>query len=48
MLEIAVGEYDVDMSKLMATAVKKYHEDRDKHYLGSLTTNNYIRADSGE
>lgn len=45
-IEIAVGEYDVDMGKLMATAEKKYNEERDKHYL--IANDNYIRADTGE
>lgn len=46
-IEIAVGEYDVDFSKLMAAAVKKYHEERDTYYLGTFNRDNYIRADSG-
>lgn len=47
MIEIAVGEYNVDMSKLMAAAVKKYHEERDTYYLGTFNRDNYIRADTG-
>lgn len=35
------------MSKLMAAAVKKYHEERDTYYLGTFNRENYIRADSG-
>lgn len=31
----------------MATAVKKYHEDRDKNYIDNLSDDNYIRADTG-
>lgn len=46
-IEIAVGEYGVDLSKLMAAAVKKFHEERDTHYLGTFNTDNYIRADAG-
>lgn len=47
-IEIASGEYEqIDMSKLMAAAVKKYHEERDTHYLGTFNRDNYIRADTG-
>lgn len=35
------------MSKLMAAAVKKYHEERDTYYLGTFNRDNYIRADTG-
>lgn len=46
-IEIAVGEYDVDLSKLMAAAVKKFHEERDTYYLSTYKRDNFIRADSG-
>lgn len=46
-IEIAIGEYDVDMGKLMAAAVKKFHEERDTYYLGTYKRDNFIRADSG-
>lgn len=46
-IEIAVGEYDVDLGKLMAAAVKKFHEERDTYYLGTYKRDNFIRADSG-
>lgn len=47
-IEIASGEYEqVDMSKLMAAAVKKYHEERDTYYLGTFNRDNYIRDDTG-
>lgn len=46
-IEIAVGEYDVDMGKLMATALKKFHEDRDSNYMSKLNGGNCIRVDSG-
>lgn len=44
MIEIAVGEYDMDMTKLMATATKKMHEERDKYYMHNITNANCIRA----
>lgn len=44
MIEIAVGEYDMDMTKLMAAATKKMHEERDKYYLNNITNANFIRA----
>ncbi|XP_055314826.1 ATP-binding cassette sub-family G member 1 [Sitodiplosis mosellana] len=47
LIEVAVGEYDVNLSKLMAAAVKKYHEERDTYYLGTYKRDNFIRADSG-
>lgn len=46
-IEIAVGEYDIDQSKMMAAAVKKFHEERDTYYLGTYKRDNFIRADSG-
>lgn len=46
-IEVAVGEYDVDLSKLIAAAVKKVHEERDTYYLGTYKRDNFIRADSG-
>lgn len=30
-MEVAVGEYEIDMSKMVHAASKKYYEDRD-HY----------------
>ncbi|XP_031638739.1 ATP-binding cassette sub-family G member 4 [Contarinia nasturtii] len=48
LIEIAVGEYDVDMSKMMAGAVKKFNEERDTYYLGTFSRDNYILADAGE
>lgn len=44
MIEIAVGEYDMDMTKLMAAATKKMHEERDKYYMNNITNTNCIRA----
>lgn len=32
-MEVATGEYDTDLSKLVASATKKYYEDRDDHVL---------------
>lgn len=47
-MEVAVGEYEVDLTKMMSTAVKKYYEDRDKHYLEMVaTTENIIRKKAG-
>lgn len=46
-IEVAVGEYNVDMSKMMAAAVKKFNEERDTYYLGTFSRDNYIRADTG-
>lgn len=37
-MEIAIGEYDADFPRMMATAVKKYYEDRDKYDLQQLQT----------
>lgn len=47
MIEIASGDYDVDMNKLIATAVKKYYEERDTHYLNTINRHDYISADAG-
>lgn len=47
MIEIASGEYDVDLSKLMATAVKKYYEERDTYYLNTINRHDYICGDTG-
>lgn len=46
-IEIAVGEYDVDMGKLMLAAEKKCYEEHDTYYLNIFNRDNYIRADSG-
>lgn len=48
MIEIASGEYNVDMSKLIATAEKKYYEERDTYYLNTINRNNYISANTGK
>lgn len=32
-LEVAIGEYGVDLTKMMNAATKKYYEDRDHHAL---------------
>lgn len=37
----------MDLTKLMATAVKKFHEDRDANYISQLNDGNYIRGDTG-
>lgn len=42
-MEVAVGEYDIDLSKMMGTALKKYYEERDAHALGLVTSDNVIR-----
>lgn len=47
-IEIASGDYGVDMNKLMATAVKKYYEERDTYYLNTINRHDYISADSGK
>lgn len=44
MIEIASGDYNVDMNKLMATAVKKYYEERDTNYLNTINRHDYISA----
>lgn len=44
MIEIAVGEYDMDMAKIMAAATKKMHEERDKYHINNITNANCIRA----
>lgn len=45
-MEIAVGEYEVDFTRMMAAAIKKYYEDRDKYDLEQLqaTTESILRA----
>lgn len=45
-MEIAVGEYEVDFTRMMASAVKKYYEDRDKYDLEQLqaTTEAILRS----
>lgn len=46
-MEIAIGEYDIDLSVMMGSALKKYYEDRDKHYLGDVAaTANIIQANT--
>lgn len=47
-IEIAHGEYNVDLGKLMAGAVKKYYEERDTYDLGTFNRHNYIRAETGK
>lgn len=47
-IEIASGDYNVDLNKLMATAVKKYYEERDTYYLNTINRHDYISADSGK
>lgn len=32
-MEVAVGDYDVDLSRMVNAATKKYYEDRDHHCL---------------
>lgn len=49
-MEIAVGEYEVDFTRMMAAAVKKYYEDRDKYDLEQLqaTTESILRSSRNE
>lgn len=44
MIEIAVGEYNMDMTKLMAAATKKMHEERDVYYMNNITNTDCIQA----
>lgn len=49
-MEIAVGEYEVDFTRMMAAAIKKYYEDRDKYDLEQLqaTTESILRSSRNE
>lgn len=49
-MEIAVGEYEADFTRMMAAAVKKYYEDRDKYDLEQLqaTTEAILRSSQNE
>lgn len=42
-MEVAIGEYDIDLTKMMGTALKKYYEERDAHALGLMAADNVIR-----
>lgn len=42
-MEVAIGEYDIDLTKMMGTALKKYYEERDAHSLGLVAAENLIR-----
>lgn len=47
-MEVAVGEYEVDFNKMMSSALKKYYEDRDKHYLEMVaSTEDMFRKKAG-
>ena len=47
-MEVAIGEYDIDLTKMMGTALKKYYEERDAHSIGLVAADNIIRhADDG-
>lgn len=48
-MEVAIGEYDIDLTKMMGTALKKYYEERDAHVLGLVAADNVLRHhDDGE
>lgn len=42
-MEVAIGEHDIDLSKMMGTALKKYYEERDAYTMGLVTSDNVIR-----
>lgn len=47
-MEVAIGEHDIDLTKMMGTALKKYYEERDAHSIGLVAADNIIRhADDG-
>lgn len=45
-MEVAVGEYERDLNKLINAANKKYHEDSDLYHLENLS--NAIQNVNGE